>query len=185
MRHMRRDNVALAVCRQQSTPGFRHVFVAGQLFDEGLVSNRSREKTVAFPLYLFETEAEHLLADALRRPNLKSSYVASLNRILGIDWVANGRGSLEPAGTFGPEDVFHYMYGVLHSPSYRVRYEDFLRSDFPRLPLPCDLELFRALAVRGEALVALHLMKSPSLDDFATTYVGPKNLEIERVGWSE
>ena len=57
-----------------------------------------------------------------------------------------------------PEDIFHYAYAVFHSSTYRERYAEFLKIDFPRLPLTSDIELFRDLAVLGEKLVVLHLL---------------------------
>jgi hypothetical protein len=59
-----------------------------------------------------------------------------------------------------------------------------LKGDFPRIPLPGSLEVFRGLAQLGGELVADHLLKSPKLDHFITTYIGPKNPEVGRVGWS-
>ena len=52
--------------------------------------------------------------------------------------------------------IFHYAYAVFHSPTYRKRYAEFLRADFPRLPLTSDYELFRTLAGIGGELVDLH-----------------------------
>jgi predicted helicase len=71
--------------------------------------------------------------------------------------VAKKSGDLR--NTVGPENVLHYAYAVFHSPSYRQRYGEFLKYDFPRLPLTADRELFRALSSRGAELVALHLRK--------------------------
>jgi predicted helicase len=76
---------------------------------------------------------------------------------LGMRFVADGRGDLRE--TFGPEDVFDYMYAVFHSPTYRSRYAEFLKIDFPRLPLTASADLFRALCQLGQRLVALHLME--------------------------
>ena len=59
-----------------------------------------------------------------------------------------------------PEDIFHYAYAVFHSPTYRERYAEFLKIDFPRLPLTSDLNLFRDLAALGRELVALHLVNT-------------------------
>lgn len=59
---------------------------------------------------------------------------------------------------FTPEDVFHYLYGVLHAPAYRARYADFLKTDYPRVPLPPSADAFRAFADLGRRLVALHLL---------------------------
>ncbi len=74
-----------------------------------------------------------------------------------MEWVADGTG--DRVSTFGPEDVFHYMYAVFHSPLYRERYAEFLKIDFPRLPLTTDAELFRRLCASGEELTGLHLME--------------------------
>ena len=76
---------------------------------------------------------------------------------LGLEWVDDGRGDLEMS--FGPEDVFHYIYAVFHSPTYRERYAEFLRIDFPRVPLTSDADLFRALVPPGRRLTALHTME--------------------------
>mgnify|MGYP006945864413 FL=1 len=69
----------------------------------------------------------------------------------------------EIIGTFGPEDVFHYAYAVFHSPTYRERYAEFLKIDFPRLPLTSDLALFRILCEKGAELVQWHLMTHPDI----------------------
>jgi predicted helicase len=101
---------------------------------------------------------------------------------LGLKWVAEGQGDLKE--TTGPEDIFYYAYAVLHSPGYRTRYAEFLKIDFPRLPLTSRLDLFRALAKLGGELVALHLMESPKLDKHITKWVGGKNPEVEKVTYS-
>ncbi|HZO99007.1 MAG TPA: type ISP restriction/modification enzyme, partial [Terriglobia bacterium] len=67
------------------------------------------------------------------------------------------------ATSFGPEDIFNYIYAVFHSPTYRTRYAEFLKSDFPRVPLTSDVTLFRSLCGLGAELVALHLLESPKL----------------------
>ena len=69
-----------------------------------------------------------------------------------------------------PEDIFHYAYAVFHSPTYRTRYAEFLKIDFPRLPLTSNRDLFFRLAVLGGELVALHLMESPKLNDLITEF---------------
>lgn len=61
------------------------------------------------------------------------------------------------------QDIFFYMYAVFHSKIYRTRYVDFLRTDFPRLPLTSNVELFRQLCGLGQELVALHLLEEETL----------------------
>ena len=114
--------------------------------------------------------------------NLSDEFQILLKRQLGITVCLSDTpvGRKEVSDT----DIFGYIYGILHSPRYRTRYAEFLKDDFPHLPLPGNLGLFGSLARLGEDLVALHLMESPTLDDFITTYTGPKNPEITRVSWA-
>ena len=69
-----------------------------------------------------------------------------------------------------PEDVLDYIYAVLHSPSYREAYREFLKVDFPRVPAPVNDAEFERLVAFGHELRELHLMKSPALDQYDTTY---------------
>lgn len=64
---------------------------------------------------------------------------------------------------FGPEDIFYYIYAVFHSPTYRERYKEFLKIDFPRVPLTSSVELFSKLVPLGYELVQYHLLEHPKL----------------------
>ena len=83
------------------------------------------------------------------------------------------------------EDFFNYAYAVFHSPTYRERYAEFLKIDFPRLPLTDDLKLFRSLAAKGAELVSLHLMESPKLDEFITEFNVKGGDEVEKVQYTD
>ena len=98
-------------------------------------------------------------------------------------FVSDGRGDLRK--TFGPEDVLAHIYAVFHSPGYRERYEAQLKLDFPRVALPGSQDLFRKLVGLGHDLLVMHLLESPRLDNLITTYTGPGNPEVGRVGWSD
>jgi len=86
-----------------------------------------------------------------------------------------------------PEDVFHYIYGVLHTPSYRERYREFLKIDFPRIPYPKDGEEFRRVAAIGAKLVAVHLLKDADVTNpFANPYAkfeGAGDGVVEKVAY--
>ena len=118
-----------------------------------------------------------------RTPNLDSGFVEQMEVATELRFVSDGRGDLR--NTFGPEDVFAYTYTVFHSPGYRERYEAQLKLDFPRVPLPGSVDLFRKLAEAGHDLLALHLLESPKLGTPITGYAGPRNPEVGRVGWSD
>ena len=133
------------------------------------------------PLYLYSSSKADLFDDAVagsRRPNLAPEFIADLSARLKLNFApdstvgANSFARLSEQSDkkcanlshpqidfFTPEDVFHYAYAVFHSPSYRRRYAEFLKIDFPRLPLTRDVTLFRRLANIGKTLVGLHLME--------------------------
>ena len=125
----------------------------------------NRGGTYLYPLYLYPDPITPTLfgheapIDVLsgRRSNLNSDFITKLSHHLDLHFIPDGRGDLSQ--TFGPEDVFHYAYAVFHSPTYRTRYSEFLKIDFPRLPLTSDLDLFHWLCTLGADLVALHLLE--------------------------
>ena len=84
-----------------------------------------------------------------------------------------------------PEAIFYYAYSVFHSPTYRQRYAEFLKIDFPRLPLTRDNEIFTALAKKGEDLVALHLMKSQKLNKVITKYPVSGDNAVSEVSYNQ
>lgn len=119
-----------------------------------------------FPLYLYPDnnskatlfETEKLAgAPGGRKPNLTNEFIADFSQKLAFTFIPDGKGDLH--ATYGPVDVFDYMYAVFHAPMYRSRYAEFLKMDFPRVPLTSNLDLFRALCVAGNELVGLHLLE--------------------------
>ena len=184
MYHMLKgQNLALLSCRQQAEPGFHHILCSTQLTECCAVSLKTREITSVFPLYLYHTAGEMQIEAGHRRPNLNPEFIKNISDKLGLTFIEDGRGDLEH--TFGPEDIFNYAYAVFHSPTYRTRYAEFLKIDFPRLPLTSDRALFKSLAVRGADLVSLHLMESLLLNNFITKFpVAGPNM-VDKVNYAE
>ncbi|MCL2296902.1 MAG: DNA methyltransferase [Proteobacteria bacterium] len=141
-------NLCLAVSRQQATLGFRHVAVSRHPVNDCLVSTISREANQVFPLWLYPRASGDLLDAAPREktPNLAPEFVAALAQTTG-----------KPPS---PEDTLAYIYAVLYAPGYRTRYGEFLKRDFPRVPLTSDRKLFNRLVKIGRELIALHTMES-------------------------
>lgn len=184
MRHMLSGpNKALVFMRQVALGDeYSHFGVTDCLIDNrAFYSNKGIMS--AAPLYLYPTN-DNLLdaAETERRPNLSPEFVSELSEKLGLEFVPDGRGDL--SSTFGPEDVFHYAYAVFHSPTYRERYAEFLKRDFPRLPLTSDRELFSALCAKGAELTGLHLMISSALDRFITRFPEGGDSVVEKVRYS-
>jgi predicted helicase len=115
-----------------------------------------------FPLWLIPKGT-----DRKKRANIDPVFLRRLRFVVGLEFdETSERGDL--AKTFGPRDVFDWIYAVLHSPAYRARYADYLKSDFARIPLPGSKALFQELVPLGTKLVALHLLDAaaaPELED--------------------
>lgn len=141
-----------------------------------------RGGNVNFPLYLYPTEGEMQFEEG-RRPNLNPEFIKVVEGKLGMKLVSDGEGDLKE--TFGPEDIFNYAYAVFHSLTYRSRYAEFLKIDFPRLPLTSDKELFEKLVEKGAELVSVHLMETPVLNNFVTKYPVPGSNMVEKVSYDE
>jgi hypothetical protein len=166
------ENQALITFRAIRKPPWVHVFVSNRIATKEYLS--TLDNSYLFPLYLYPPERENTQQARLgveatawpagkngRMPNLNPEFVADLEKRIGLSFVSDGKGDLR--NTFGPEDVFNYIYAVFHSPTYRTRYAEFLKSDFPRVPPTSDLKLFCSLCGLGAELVALHLLESPKL----------------------
>ncbi len=159
MRHMLAgDNLALITPRQHKDE-----------FGAFITNNPGTHKTVAvydinyyFPLYLHPDANKNDLFSAVHPEETAANLNPRLTASLGLAY------SKEPS----PEDVFHYIYAVLYAPTYRKRYAEFLKTDFPRVPFTTDKGLFEDLAGIGKKLVDLHLLKSTELNSPGVRFDG-------------
>lgn len=163
MRNMlMRKNVGLIFCRQVSQPNapWAHCGVTTAIMESCAVSNKTKEINYLAPLYCNpsgEGSGQGSLSVPNWQPNLDKAFIGKLEESLRLRFAPDGPGDLKE--TFGPEDVFHYIYSVFHSPTYRSRYDAFLRIDFPRVPPISDVGLFRCLVELGRKLAQAHLLE--------------------------
>ncbi len=71
---------------------------------------------------------------------------------------------------FTPIDILDYIYAVLHSPTYREKYKEFLKKDFPRVPYPKDKDTFWQLVKLGGEIRQIHLLESSIVEKYITQY---------------
>lgn len=81
---------------------------------------------------------------------------------------------------FLPEEILGYLYGILYSPSYRKKYAEFLKIDFPRIPFTPDKKIFQQLSVLGNELIQAHLMEGEVPDYPCGVYLGKGNNIVEK-----
>jgi hypothetical protein len=151
LRHLRRaGNLALIVPRQ-------HKEEAGALVTDlpaGHKAVSAHDVNSVFPLWLEPAGA--LVGE--RTPNLTAKVRRLLEELYGE----------VPA----PEEILRYVYAVLWAPSYRKRYAELLRRDFPRIPFPAEREAFDRLAALGAELIDLHLLRDPRLAESPVRFQG-------------
>ena len=149
-----RDNICLNALRQTKVSEWRHVLVSNG--PAPAVYIEIKDGSTVFPLYIYPQATQE--SSLSREPNLNPKFVRAFASAVGLKFKPDGAGDLTTK--FGPEDLFRYIYAVSHSPEYRHRYANFLKSDFPRIPLPGRRSLFTALSSLGRELVAFHLMEA-------------------------
>jgi predicted helicase len=146
MESLIKDNVGFVFARSQRNPDFNAVFICDSII-ETKCGEASTQSAVA-PLYLYSEDGE-------KTPNLNKEIWDKINGVMGDTT---------------PENILDYVYAVLHSPGYRERYKEFLKSDFPRVPYPKYKAEFRELIKLGEKLRGLHLTTDAIVNQPITTF---------------
>ena len=164
MRHMMHENLSLCFMRQVSLDeDYTHFFVSEYIVDnrtflssKGIIQqaplylyyekNRPKKRFSGSAMMLFEPETDY----NVKKPNISASLLEKLNA--------------EFKKIPAPEQIFYYVYAVLYSNTYRIKYTEFLKIDFPRVPFTKDYRLFIKMAEYGKDLVEIHLLKSKELN---------------------
>jgi len=91
---------------------------------------------------------------------------------------------------FAPEQIFYYIYAILHSPTYRTKYAEFLKTDFPKIPFTSNLQDFKNLTDLGKQLADAHLFEPEiiskiSINNKSGEFKGAGNYTIEKIQFAE
>lgn len=137
-----------------------------------------------FPLYLYPDERNQLSIDRNfeRTPNLNKEIIQQIATGLNLTFT-NEKEITE--GTFAPIDILDYIYAILHSPTYRDKYKEFLKIDFPRVPYPTNAATFWQLVKLGGQLRGLHLLESPEVDNYITGYPEDGDNTVTKLSFDE
>ena len=165
MQHLHHTtNLAICVCRIVKSPAWQHALVTDKITEKCYISNTTSESGHVFPLYLYPNP-EELGVSTERSLNFQPAFLTAFSEALALPQTAPFN---LPEGV-SPEEILAYIYAVLYSPTYRERYYEFLKYDFPRIPLPQDIAQFRTLAALGQRLIDAHLLKGGSRLQVAPT----------------
>ena len=214
MKNFFEDNLGICVTRQLSTMDFLHAFVTKKVADMCFVSLKTRETGYIFPLYLyqqkdkpkkrsfgstmmlFEPQAEY----TAKKPNLSPALVEKLTKEYKKSFIhdssflrkqesrekdMDSRFHGNDKQYITPEQIFYYIYAILYSNTYRTKYAEFLKIDFPRIPFTKDYKLFKKMAGYGERLIELHLLKTSEIDTPVAKFQGKGNDKVEKLKYEK
>ena len=161
---LNKDNVSLLTCRQEATFDFQHAFVTKYISDMCSISSQTKESGYVFPLFIYKED------NGVDKcvPNFNTQIVMEIDKSLGE--------------RVNPFELFDYIYAVLYSPSYRERYKEFLKIDFPRIPYPNNAETYHNLASKGAQLRHLHLMEGLP-NETGVTFPVVGSMQVDYFQW--
>ena len=166
MNNLKKPNIALCLIKvNSSSDGLFKVLMSAGLTDKTILS--SKDNANVFPLYLYTKE----FGEEKKNPNLKKEEWQKFNDAVGKETT--------------PEEILAYIYAVLHSPSYRERYKEFLKVDFPRIPLPKTAKEFNRLTAIGQQLIDLHLMNNAQSWKCTTTFPEVGSQQVDFQEWKD
>lgn len=185
MRHiLHRDNTAMVIGKQ-CVDDWKYIFISDAVTNFNFIATAGRLGAgYVFPLYLFNQNLGEDERIVNYNKDLYEKIAKGLNYLPCYDDNILIDPTSDYTGVLYPQDLFDYIYAVLHSPSYRERYKEFLKIDFPRIPYPTDWEKYRDLVEKGEELRLLHLMEDlPSKTGITFPIAG--TLQVDCYRWQD
>ena len=175
---LNQENIGLVVKRQCKLD-FSYVFLT-TLITEGCLFESAYANNTILPLYLYpDTNGQQTIDQSEERtPNLNLDIVKKIEESLGLTFTNEKETTQD---TFSPIDILDYIYSVLHSPTYREKYKEFLKINFPRVPYPKDKNTFWKLVKLGGEIRQIHLLESPVVEKFISKYPETGTNIVEKI----
>ncbi|MBA7529254.1 hypothetical protein ES705_21449 [subsurface metagenome] len=176
MDHMLNDNLALIVTKQLAKLPFRHCFINTNIGDRCFISLKTKELGYFIPLYLYPDAIKKDLfsekkSSEKREPNIKPDIFAQLSKVYKKELTS--------------EEILYYIYAVLYSNTYRKKYAEFLKIDFPKVPFTKNYKLFKKIGEHGKRLINIHLLKSKELNPPVAKFQGKGNDKVEKINYEK
>ena len=164
------ENIGLNWIRPMSSQYEFSIFISKFITDQCSAGNKSAGAGISYlaPLYLYpKSTSQTTISQTERIPNINAVIAQQAAQKIGLQFSPEKE---QDPTTYAPIDLLDYIYAVLHSPTYRETYKEFLKIDFPRVPYPKDAPTFWALVALGGQLRQVHLLEGPAVDKPLTQY---------------
>ena len=188
MQHLLKSNLSLISVRQVAEKKFNHTFISSSIV-ECRITLSNKGYGYIFPLYIYpETDKKDLFSDhesEEKKPNINEELIKQLNHNFTFpNPPTNPRAKRavrsDKVVKTSPEEIFYYIYAVLYSNTYRTKYAEFLKIDFPRVPFTKNYKLYLELGNLGKQLADLHLLKDEAFVTTISKFEGSGNNEVEK-----
>ena len=167
IKHSFGKNYSLVLGRQTKNKDINHFFISNTLSE--MKTAESSTGSYHFQIYSYpDKNGQQTLGQTEERtPNFNLEIVAKIAKKIGLSFTIEKE---KTKNTFAPIDVLDYIYAVLYSPTYREKYKELLKIDFPRVPYPKDVKTFWQLVKLGGEIRQIHLLESPTVEKYITQY---------------
>jgi predicted helicase len=151
-------NLAIVASRMTKGEPFAHAFITDRPSEVICLSPKTSNNGFVFPLWVADAKS-HVL-----RANVSEKFIGAIRAQRSI----SAHEDTYPLTANNSENILAYIYAVLHAPSYRSRYAEFLKSDFQRIPIALDAaaptgctfaEVWIKLLPLGQEMIDLHLLR--------------------------
>jgi predicted helicase len=169
MKHyLNKKNIGLLVTKAVKDEKFSHVFCTNKISEAIFLSGTTGSNAMNFPLYNYnDNPQQDFIYIEDRIPNLNMEIIKKISTKLALNYTNKDEKSI---GEFNSIDLFNYIYAYLHSPKYRIKNNEFLKVDYPRIPYPNNKVIFWKLIEFGDEIRKIHLLESKSLDNSITKF---------------
>lgn len=179
------NNIGLVIGRQGQVVGsmqWNLCFITKDITDFNLFY---RGGGMSFPLFLYPENVDQKTINQNREriPNLNMKIIELFEKDLSMNFAherIEDSSNITKNVVFTPIDILDYIYAILHSPTYREKYKEFLKIDFPKIPYPNDRKTFWELIELGGELRQIHLLESPKAEQYITQYPADGDNQVTR-----
>jgi type I restriction-modification system DNA methylase subunit len=158
MQHIfEKDNISLVISGINRQKSLGYFFVTKYLTDFHILDSAG-DSTSVFPLYLYDKKGN-------RTPNFNEKVLEKIQNIIGeVD----------------AKEILNYIYCILYNRSYREKYKEFFKINFPKIPYPKDKKSFHIISEFGEELIKYHLLEHKNIDPYKISYLGEGDNIVEK-----
>lgn len=163
-----KENLGLISVRQYIEDKiFNYCFITNIVPDIRItVSNRGTG--YLFPLYVYFEKDKGSMFRA-KNGNFQSKFLKKLKEKYGEEYSA--------------EEILGYIYGILHSPTYRINYSEFLKTDFPKIPLVANTRNFKNISKLGTEIIHHHLLTQQYPKKELPMFIGEGDFLVDNISY--